>query len=195
VVDEDKEPKQEIESEEAAEIAQEAKLQGDPVEQGESVEEPVDQQQRLLAEAEAKAEESTDLYLRTRAEMENLKRRNTRDLANARKFGAEKLAQELLPIADSLQAALDALSGESGAEAAEGLELTLNMLLQALERSGVTVVDPAGEPFDPEQHEALSMLPSAEAEPNTVLAVVQKGYQLNGRLLRPARVVVAKTAD
>lgn len=145
-----------------------------------------------LAKAEAAVEENWNKYLRIVAEMDNLRKRHTRDLENARRYGVEGLAAELLTVADSLEMAL-----ETGAEAPaetllEGGKATLKQLQTAMEKYGVTVLSPEGEPFDPELHEALTMQESDTAEPDTVLTVVQRGYQLNGRLLRPARVIVAK---
>lgn len=137
-------------------------------------------------ELAAKQEE----YLRLAAEMENLRKRSSREVANARQFAIERFAGELLSVVDSLEMGL-AAAGASAEALREGSEATLRQLTGALEKHGVAVVDPEGEPFDPQQHEAMSMQPSDTAEPGSVIAVVQKGYLLNGRLLRPARVIVA----
>ncbi|MEM1262723.1 MAG: nucleotide exchange factor GrpE [Pseudomonadota bacterium] len=144
-----------------------------------------------LAEAEAKAAENWDRYLRSAAELDNVRKRAARDVDQARKFAVERFAGDLLAVADSLSMGLDAADSSSVERLREGTEATLKLLNQVFERFGIAVVDPHGEPFDPEHHEAMTMQPSPDAEPGSVLAVVQRGYTLNGRLLRPARVVVA----
>ena len=144
-----------------------------------------------LAAARAKADENWDRYLRAAAELENVRKRAERDVKNAHKFAVERFASELLAVCDSLEAAL-AAEGELTVEALrEGSEATLKLLGSVMERFGIEEVDPQGEPFDPMLHEAMTMQPSTDAEPGSVLTVFQKGYSLNGRLLRPARVVVA----
>jgi molecular chaperone GrpE len=151
----------------------------------------------LLEDARAKADEHWEAFLRTKAELENLRKRSSRELENARKFGHESLVQELLPVWDSLELGLSA-AAEAGADAGklrEGMELTLKMLATAMEKHGVVQLDPLGERFDPEYHQAMSMQESAEAEPGSVVAVIQKGYTLNGRLVRPALVMVAKAPE
>jgi molecular chaperone GrpE len=145
-----------------------------------------------LAKAEASAEDNWNKYLRIVAEMDNLRKRHTRDLENARRYGVEGLAAELLTVADSLEMALETGTQAPAESLLEGGRATLKQLQTAMEKYGVTVISPEGEPFDPELHEALTMQESETAEPDTVLTVVQRGYQLNGRLLRPARVIVAK---
>ncbi len=150
--------------------------------------------QARLDEALAKADENWNQYLRARAELENVQRRAERDLANAHKFGIEKFAKDLLPVKDSLEMGIAAAT-EEGADAAklvEGSELTLKMLASALGKYGIKVVDPKGEKFNPDQHEAMATQPSTESEPNTVLQVIQKGYLLNERVIRPAMVIVAR---
>ncbi len=150
-----------------------------------------------LKEAREKAEENWNQFLRARAELENMRRRAERDVQQARKYSVEKLAADLLPVKDSLEMGLQA-ADEEGADVAslrEGSELTLKMLEQVLERYEIKLVDPAGEKFDPERHEAMAMQPSREHAPNTVIQVVQKGYALHDRLLRPAMVIVARSAD
>jgi molecular chaperone GrpE len=149
---------------------------------------PVD----ALAKAEAAAEENWNKYLRIVAEMDNLRKRHARDLENARRYGVEGLATELLTVADSLEMALETGVKAPAESLLEGGKATLKQLQSAMEKFGITVLSPEGEPFDPEVHEALTMQESDTAEPDTVLTVVQRGYQLNGRLLRPARVIVAK---
>lgn len=143
------------------------------------------------------AEESWQKYLRSVAEIENLRKRNARDVENARRYGIESLVAAILPVRDSLEAALKTAT-EAEAEAVdiaslvEGDRATLRLLNQALEGAGIAEIDPEGEPFDPELHEAMSMVPSPTAEPNSVLTVVQKGFALHGRIVRPARVIVAR---
>jgi len=144
-----------------------------------------------LAELQAKADENWDRYLRAAAEMENVRKRASRDVEHARKFALEGFGRELLAVKDSLEMGLEAGASADVQSLLEGSEATLKLLAVTLERFGITEVDPAGEPFDPEYHEAMTMQPSADAEPGSVLTVIQKGYSLNGRLLRPARVIVA----
>jgi molecular chaperone GrpE len=145
-----------------------------------------------MALLQAKADENWDNYLRAAAELENVRKRATRDVDNARKFAIERFGAELLAVRDSLELGLQA-DEEAGAEQLRvGSEATLKLLATTMERFGVVEIDPQGEPFNPELHEAMTMQPSAEVEPGTVLTVFQKGYTLNGRLLRPARVVVAQ---
>jgi molecular chaperone GrpE len=146
-----------------------------------------------LAVAEAKAAEYWEQLLRMRAESENQRKRLERESASAVRYAAEKVFSDLLAVVDSLELGLKAAREASSVDAAvvEGLELTQRQLLSTLERHGVAVVDPQGAAFDPSQHEAMSMVPSAEAPPNHILNVVQKGYRLHDRLLRPAMVVVA----
>jgi molecular chaperone GrpE len=150
----------------------------------------------LLEDARSKADEHWDQLLRARADLENERRRFQRDLENAHKFGLERFALELLPVKDSLELGLAAAADAQGVgKLREGVELTLKMLQTAFEKFGITEVDPAGERFDPELHQAMSTLESDKMEPNTVVTVYQKGYLLNDRLLRPALVVVAKAPD
>ncbi len=144
-----------------------------------------------LEAAQAKAEENWDRYVRAAAELENVRKRAARDVEKARKFALEGFGRELLGVVDSFEMGLAAAENADANALREGSEATLKQLLTALERAGIEVVDPVGEPFDPELHEAISMQPSADMDPNSVLVAVQKGYTLNGRLLRPARVVVS----
>ena len=147
-----------------------------------------------LAEARRAATEHLDRALRAQAELENVRRRLERDLQNAHKFALERFVSELLPVKDSLELGLAASTEKeaSPASIAEGVELTLRMLEQVMAKFGITVVDPAGEPFDPEFHQAMTMQQNDSVESGTVLTVVQKGYLLNERLVRPAMVIVAK---
>jgi len=144
-----------------------------------------------LAKAREEAEDNLNKYMRLAAEMENLRKRTMRDVEHAHKFGIERFASDLLAVTDSLEMGLAAGDNVSVESLLEGTRATLKLLLSALEKSGVAEIDPEGEPFDPQLHEAMTVQPSATAEPGSVLTVVQKGYQLNGRLLRPARVIVA----
>ena len=144
-----------------------------------------------LAEAEAKAAENWDKYLRLAAELENVRKRAARDVEKAHKFALERIVADLLEVRDSLEMALSAGEESSIENLIEGNETTLKLLTTVMQRYGVEDIDPLGEPFDPNQHEAMAMQPSADAEPDSVLTVFQKGCALNGRLLRPARVVVA----
>jgi molecular chaperone GrpE len=153
--------------------------------------EPIDE----LAAAQQAAEENLNKYLRLAADMENLRKRTVRDVEHARKFGIEGFAAEILGVIDSLEMGLEAASSASLESLLEGQRATYKLLLGAAEKYGVEVIDPEGEPFDPQVHEAMTMQPSDTAEPGSVLTVVQKGYQLNKRLLRPARVVVAREPD
>ena len=140
---------------------------------------------------QAKVEENWGKYLRVAADLENLRKRAARDEENARRRGLEQLAQALLPVRDSLEAGV-ATSEQADIEALlDGKRATLRLLDSALTAVGISELDPIGEPFDPEEHEAITMQPSDEVEANTILEVIQKGYQLHGRLLRPARVIVA----
>lgn len=143
-----------------------------------------------LAEVQAKADENWERYLRALAEVENIRKRAGRDVENAHKFALERFGKELLGVKDTLEMGL-AVEGASAESLLEGSNATLKLLASTLERFGIVEVDPAGEPFDPEFHEAISMQPSTAVEPGSVVSVVQKGYTLNGRLLRPAMVIVA----
>jgi len=147
-----------------------------------------------LAIAEKKATDNYDLALRTKAEAENTRRRHETDLSNARKFGVEKFALDLLPVLDSMEMGLSAAAEETTdvAKFREGSEMAIKMFISSLEKIGAAVVDPQGEKFNPDHHQAMSMVENAELAPNTVMNVVQKGYLLNGRLMRPAMVIVSK---
>lgn len=144
-----------------------------------------------LASLQEKSDENYNKYMRIAAEMENLRKRTVREVEHARKYGVERFAGELLAVVDSLEMGIDAGSDASIDTLLAGKQATLKLLFGALEKTGVEQLDPEGEPFDPNLHEAMTMQPSESAEPGSVLTVVQKGYQLNGRLLRPARVIVA----
>ncbi len=149
-------------------------------------------EQDPMAVLQAKADENWNSYLRVAAELENVRKRAVRDVANARKFALERFSAELLAVLDSLEMGLATGENTDSEHLRAGSEATLKLLASTMERFGVTELDPLGEPFDPEMHEAMTMQPSADVEPGSVLTVFQKGYTLNGRLLRPARVVVAQ---
>lgn len=150
-----------------------------------------------LAEAEVKARENWDQLLRTRAEMDNLRRRTERELENAHKYALERFAQELLAVRDSLEMGLTAAQAENAdvPSLVEGTDLTLKMLVSLMEKFAIMEVHPLDEPFDPEKHQAISMLEAPDKAPNMVVTVMQKGYTLNERLIRPAMVVVSKAGS
>ena len=151
-----------------------------------------EQLQQALAAAEDQARQHRDQYLRAVAEMENLRKRAQRDVEQAHRYALEKLAQELLPIRDSLELAVANAGRGDAPSLIAGQEATLKLLVRAFEKFSIQALDPVGEPFDAERHEAMVMRESTTAEPDSVLEVVQRGYELNGRLLRPARVIVAR---
>ena len=177
------------------EAAEQAEAQ--PAEAAEQAEQGEPDTETALAEAEARAEENWNQFLRARAEMENLRRRAEKDVAQARQQSLEKLAGELLAVKDSLEMGVQTARSEGAdiTQIAEGSELTLRMFNQALEKFRIEEINPEGERFDPVCHEAMAAQPAADAEPNTVLNVVQKGYRLGERLLRPAMVIVAKAPE
>ncbi len=154
---------------------------------------PLAEAQARVAELEAKNVELADAYLRAKAEMENIRRRADEEIAKSRKFAVESFAESLLPVRDSLEAAIAAQTAGQGTaeQQLEGVQATLRQLAQALERNKVIEVNPpAGTKFDPHQHQAISMVP-ADQEPNTIVSVLQKGYLIAERVLRPALVMVA----
>ena len=149
----------------------------------------------VRAELQAKVDDNWEKYLRAAAELENVRKRAARDVENAHKFALERFAGELLAVLDSLEMGLAAGEDADVDTLLQGKEATLKQLTSIMERFGVEELDPQGEPFDPAMHEAMTMQASADVEPGSVLTVFQKGYALNGRLLRPARVVVAAEAE
>ena len=153
----------------------------------------VESLQAKLAEVQEKADDNFDQLMRARAEMENIRRRSERELANAHKYALEKFAQELLPVIDSMEMGVAAAMDENAdvSKLREGTEMTLKMFETAIEKFGIKGVHPHGEAFNPEHHQAMTMIDSPEHEPNTIIDVMQKGYLLNERLVRPAMVVVA----
>jgi len=150
--------------------------------------------QQRLEKAEVQAKDGQDKALRAHAEMENIRRRSERELENAHKYGMEKFATELLPVVDSLELALIAASAEDAdiEKLREGTELTVKMLVSAFEKFGINPVHPIDETFDPDFHQAMTMIEHPEKDPNTVIDVMQKGYTIKERLIRPAMVVVSK---
>lgn len=154
----------------------------------------------LLVEVEtlrAKVDDQKDSVIRAHAEMQNVRRRSERDVENAHKFALDKFSSDLLPVVDSLERALDAaenMENDAVKGMSDGVELTLKMFIDALAKHGVEQVDPIGQPFNPELHQAMSMVPNPDMAPNSVMAVMQKGYTLRGRLVRPAMVVVSQAA-
>ncbi len=148
-----------------------------------------------LEEAQQQAAEAKDQAIRAVAEGQNVRRRAEKDVENARKFALEKFSGDLLAVVDNLERALEAASGDGNTAFVEGVELTCNSLLQVLKSHQVEPVNPEGEPFDPQLHQAMSIIENPDVEPNSVIHVMQKGYTLNGRLLRPAMVMVSKAAS
>ena len=138
--------------------------------------------------------ESTDQLLRAQAELQNVRRRSERDLENAHKYALERFSNELLPVMDNIERAYSAIDIQNDDQKSigEGLELTIKNFVEVFKKFNISCVDPKGEPFDAELHQAVSMQSDENTEPNTVLDVFQKGYTLNGRLIRPAMVVVSK---
>lgn len=147
-----------------------------------------------LAAAQQQAQENHEQYLRAEAEMANLRRRVEKDVENAHKFGQEKLVKEMLTVADNLERTLAAIDTETEevTPLIEGVEMTLKGLLDTFDKLNVEAIDPQGHPFDPQLHQAMSMVENPDVEPNTVIAVMQKGYTLHQRLVRPAMVMVSK---
>ena len=148
----------------------------------------------LLAEAKAEAEKHKDMALRVQADMENLRRRTRMDVESAHKFALEKFVNALIPAMDSMEMGMDAAEKEGATVESikEGVEMTFKQLLDVLQDFDVSRVDPTGEKFDPQLHEAMTMIPSPDHESNTVVDTIQKGYTLNDRLVRAARVIVAQ---
>jgi len=176
--------------EESAEGAQDARPSESSEESTQDRGAPQDPE-ALLAEAQAKADEHWERYLRAAAEVENVRKRAARDVENAHRYALEQFGRELLAVRDSLEMGLAAGDAATVESLLEGKAATLKLLETTMQRFGIDQVDPLGEPFDPDYHEAISMQPSDQVEPGSVVTVVQKGYTLNGRLLRPAMVIVA----
>lgn len=185
----------------AAEIVQQAEEQVE--EQHVHAHEVIsDEQERInelelsLATAQATVIDQKDSVIRAKAEVDNIRRRAAQDVEKARKFALEKFAGEMLVTVDNLERALQCIDKDDESKVAviEGIELTLQGLISSLDKFGVQAVDPQDQPFNPELHQAMSMQEVPGVAPNTVIAVMQKGYELNGRLIRPAMVMVSKAA-
>jgi molecular chaperone GrpE len=157
----------------------------------ETVSELSDEQTLALTELQTKADEHWDRYLRAAAELENVRKRAARDVENAHRFALERFGKELLAVKDSLELGLGSADQSTVDSLLEGGRATLQLLTNTLQQFGIEELDPIGEPFDPEFHEAISMQPSDSLEPGSIVSVVQKGYVLSTRLLRPAMVIVA----
>lgn len=183
-----KQPEAGQEQEPAAQEAQE------PV-QAEGEEQTPESPEETIARLEEAVSTAHDEALRAQAEAQNAIRRAEQDVEKARKFALERFCNELLPVVDNLERALEAAEGDEEIlkPIAEGVELTLKSFLDALQKFSIEPVSPQGEPFDPQLHQAMTMVENGEVEPNTVIAVMQKGYTLNGRLVRPAMVMVSKS--
>ena len=185
---------QESSSEPVDKTAEAEQTEAEKIDQ-ETIEELITEQQSGEIEAlQEQVTEANDQVLRIQAEMQNVRRRAERDVENAHKYALDKFTADLLPVVDNLERALGTIDveDETHKAVATGVELTLKSLLDVLVRFKIDVVDPAGQPFDADLHQAVSMVPNPDLEPNTVMDVFQKGYTLNGRLVRPAMVVVSK---
>ncbi len=185
-------------SESVEESEQEQDLEMDNDEDVEQIEEiTFEDLEKQLKQTEKKAEENWDKAVRTQAAMENLKRRTQKDLENAHKYGLEKFAKELLSVIDSLELGIQASTSNDPEVIAlrQGSELTIKQFEAVFAKFNIEAMDPTGETFNPELHQAMTMQPNTDVEPNTVLNVFQKGYILNGRLIRPAMVVVSKASE
>jgi molecular chaperone GrpE len=176
-----------------AEPAEEIEVQAESELETESTNESVSDES-VIEQLRAQVDENWNLYVRAAAETENVRKRAARDVGHAHKYALEAFAKEMLAVRDSFELGLEAAETADAASLVEGSEATLKLLTATLERFGIAEIDPLGEPFDPDMHEAISLQPASDAEPGSVLVVVQKGFSLNGRLLRPAMVVVAADA-
>ncbi len=156
----------------------------------------IEELKAALAQSDATVQEQRDSVLRAKAEVENMRRRTEQEIEKARKFALERFAGELLPVIDNMERAVDMADKEDEAlkPMIEGVELTLKTMSDAVSKFGLKAINPVGEAFNPEFHQAMSIQESAEHEPNTVMLVMQKGYELNGRVVRPAMVMVSKAA-
>ncbi|KLV04493.1 heat shock protein GrpE [Photobacterium aquae] len=180
-------------------------VETDAVEQDEVVEMTLEEQQAAriaeleaaLLASDAKAKEQQNDVLRARADVENMRRRTEQEIDKARKFALNKFAEELLPVIDNMERAIEMAdkNDEAIKPMVEGVELTLKTMMSTVEKFGLNQLNPVGEAFNPEQHQAMAMQESAEHAPNTVMLVMQKGYELNGRVVRPAMVMVSKAAS
>ena len=192
------------ETEEASELESDAQVETATTDEaaeeksGLEIVETVESLHAKLEQALEAADKFKDAALRAEAEMQNVRRRASIDLENAHKYGVEKLVQSILPVADGLEKAVEsaekAANDEASKAISDGVGICQKMMVDVLKKEGIEVVDPTGEPFDPNLHQAMSMVENPDVEPNSVVAVVQKGYTLKGRLVRPAMVMVSKPA-
>ena len=151
-----------------------------------------------LEKTKIELEKQKDLTLRAEAELQNVLKRTAREVENAHKYGLERFVENLLPVVDSLEKAVEASAADQSASSdnsIEGINLCCKLLLDVLEREGVKAINPLGEPFDPSEHQAMSMVENPDMEPNSIAAVVQKGWKLNDRLVRAAMVMVVKESE
>jgi len=188
----DNEELEAVASEEGVEV--EAPVAGEAADAEEAAEPTLEE---VIEKLQADLAQAEDASLRALADAQNVKRRAEQDVEKARKFALEQFSKDLLPVVDNLERALAAASGDDDAikPIAEGVELTLKSFLDVMKKFHIEAVDPVGEPFDHDLHQAIGMVPNPDVEPNTVLEVMQKGYTLNGRLMRPAMVMVSKAAE
>ena len=183
-----------IEGEDAA-TAAETEISEDAVLEGETLDQ-VDAESTAPTDLEAELAAAQEAALRAQADAVNMQRRAEQEIEKARKFALERICGDLLSVVDNLERALESAGDSEGsASLLEGVELTRKGFMDVLVKYGVQVVDPMGEPFDPETAQAMSLVEQPDAEPNSVIAVMQKGYTLNGRLLRPAMVMVSKAPN
>ena len=193
--EQNKQPEAEDQAEPLEANPESATSEGENVTEADPVEESELTAEELLVQMQEEAEAARDAALRAQADAQNIKRRAEQDIERARKFALEQFTRELLPVADNLERALESAAGDDDAikPIAEGVELTLKSLLDAMKKSNIEVVDPLGEHFDPNLHQAMCMVENYDVEHNCVIAVMQKGYTLYGRLVRPAIVMVSKS--
>lgn len=189
--------KQDTQHPEANEQPESAETRPDDAVQEPSEELAAPSSEDALASMEEELTLAKDAVLRAQADSQNVMRRAEQDVEKARKFALERFCSELLPVVDNLERALEAGSGDDEVlkPIAEGVQLTLKSFQDALKKFNIEVVDPVGEPFDPQLHQAMSMVENPDVEPNTVTMVMQKGYTLHGRLVRPAMVMVSKAPE
>ncbi len=184
---------QELERQEKIDDEFDAEVAAENSENMESKEVDVEFLQGQLEKLQEQSKVSLDKVVRAQAEMENLRKRAARDVENAHKYALEKFTNELLPIMDSLELGLSAsVKAKNLDDLCKGMELTLEMFNTVMEKFGITMIEPKGEKFDPELHDAVSMQETDDSNSGIIIEVMQKGYTLNGRLIRPAMVVVAK---
>jgi molecular chaperone GrpE len=193
----DQDQKQDETEEHNQEIVAEAETTAETPESGPEAEAVELSNEEVFAQMVEEVAAAKDAALRAQADAQNAKRRAEQEVEKARKYALERFAGDLLPVVDNMERALEAVDGTNEAvnSIAEGVELTRKSLLDTLKKYHVEAVSPEGEPFDPQLHQAMSMIENPDVEPNTVIAVMQKGYTLNGRLIRPAMVMVSKAAS